>query len=89
MEYLAVGSLMMDHGDAHESMVRVSEHITLEEVNALARSLLAFAADYGREEEVLAEAAGAAPGMYGEPGPTRWVIGLRIWSVWGFGGFMN
>ena len=31
----------------------------------------------------------AALGMYGEPGPTRWVIGLRIWSVWGCGGLMN
>lgn len=49
-----------------------AEHITLEEVNAVARSLLTFASDVGREEEVLALAAQPdQQGLWARTGPTR------------------
>lgn len=70
MESLTLGHTVMSHRDAHDALVALADTITLEDVNALARSLLTFASDYGREGEVLAEAA-EQPELWAEPGPTR------------------
>lgn len=51
-------------------MVEAARHVTPEAVNAIARSMFAFVASYGAEEETLA-AAEADPGAYSSPGPTR------------------
>lgn len=49
-----------------------AEAITLEDVNAVARSVLTFGSDVGREEEVLALAAQPdQEGLWARPGPTR------------------
>uniref|UniRef100_A0A383WE33 Peptidase M16 N-terminal domain-containing protein n=1 Tax=Tetradesmus obliquus TaxID=3088 RepID=A0A383WE33_TETOB len=72
MESLALGHTVMSHGEAHEAMMAVAADIKLEEVNAVAASLLTFASDVGREADMLAEA--AQPGQEGKwarPGPTR------------------
>lgn len=52
MESLACGHTVMGHRDAHEAMVAVAGTVTLEEINALSRSMLTFASDYGHEAEV-------------------------------------
>jgi hypothetical protein len=52
-------------------MLAVGDTITLEDVNAVARSFLTFASDYGAEGAVLERAAGE-PGLWAEPGPSRW-----------------
>jgi len=52
-------------------MLAVADTITLEDINAVARSFLTFASDFGAEREVLEEAA-RQPGMWAEPGPSRW-----------------
>lgn len=52
MESLALGHVVMDQRAQHEVVVNAAKFVTLEEVNALARSLLSFASDYGREREV-------------------------------------
>ncbi len=52
MESLACGHTVMGHRDAHAAMVAVADTVTLEEVNALARSMLTFSSDYGHEGEV-------------------------------------
>ncbi|CAD7695599.1 unnamed protein product [Ostreobium quekettii] len=70
MESLALGHIVMDQRAQHAVVVKAAEHIKLEEVNGLARSLLSFASDYGREREVLAEAA-LNPDEWVHPGPTR------------------
>lgn len=70
MESLACGHTVMGHRDAHAAMVAVADTVTLEEVNALARSMLTFSSDYGHEGEVLAEAS-AQPGQWAYLGPTR------------------
>lgn len=81
MESMAIGSTVMSHKDAHDAMERVLPIISLEDINAVARSLLCFAADYGREGEVLAEAAAAPEGEYARPGPTRCVcLGGGVWE---------
>ena len=51
-------------------MVEAARHVTPEAVNAIARSMFAFVASYGAEEEALAAAA-ADPAAYAPPGPTR------------------
>ncbi|GLC34133.1 hypothetical protein PLESTB_000841000 [Pleodorina starrii] len=74
MESLACGHTVMGHRDAHEAMNAVANTVELWEVNALARSMLTFASDYGAEAAVLAEAEaqGAAdPGLWAYLGPTR------------------
>lgn len=60
------------HRDAHDAMGAVAQFISVEEVNAVARSLLTFASDVGREAEVL-ELAGQPDqeGLWARPGPTR------------------
>jgi len=70
MESLACGHTVMGHKDAHDAMVEVAHTITLEEINALARSMLSFASDYSREGELLEDAA-AHPDLYAYLGPTR------------------
>jgi hypothetical protein len=58
--------------EAHEAMMAVAADIKLEEVNAVAASLLTFASDVGREGEMLDLA--AEPGQadkWARPGPTR------------------
>ena len=54
----------------HTVFTEWAHTITAEDVNREAASLLAFAAYYGKEAEVLAEA-DANPGRFAEPGPTR------------------
>ncbi len=51
-------------------MMAVADAITLEDLNAAARSFMTFASDYGAEREVLERAAGE-PGLWAEPGPSR------------------
>eukprot|EP00798_Chlamydomonas_sp_ICE-L_P027064 gene27064-2297_t len=53
---LACGHSVMGHKDAHKSMVAVAETISMEDINALAASMLTFASDYGNEEAMLKEA---------------------------------
>eukprot|EP00878_Enallax_costatus_P022594 GHUV01023985.1.p1 GENE.GHUV01023985.1~~GHUV01023985.1.p1 ORF type:complete len:442 (+),score=150.60 GHUV01023985.1:955-2280(+) len=58
--------------EAHEAMQLVAKSIRLDEVNALAASMLTFASDVGREADMLEMA--AAPGQeeqWAGPGPTR------------------
>jgi hypothetical protein len=53
-------------------MEAVAATISLEDVNAAARSLCTFASDVGREAEVLALAAQPdQAGLWCRPGPTR------------------
>ncbi|GAX77204.1 hypothetical protein CEUSTIGMA_g4650.t1 [Chlamydomonas eustigma] len=71
MESLACGHTVMGHRDAHEAMSMVADTITLEDLNAIARSMLSFASDFGTEAEVL-EAARLAPSdHFAHLGPTR------------------
>lgn len=70
MESLALGHTVMEHRDAHEAMVAVADTITLDDVNAVARSFLTFASDYGAERATLERAAGE-PGLWAAPGPSR------------------
>ncbi|KAG2437818.1 hypothetical protein HXX76_005438 [Chlamydomonas incerta] len=74
MESLACGHTVMGHRDAHAAMSAVADTVQLEEVNALARSMLTFASDYGAEEQMLATSAaeGAVdPAHWPYLGPTR------------------
>ncbi|GIL94695.1 hypothetical protein Vretimale_918 [Volvox reticuliferus] len=74
MESLACGHTVMGHRDAHEAMSAAAETVELWEVNALARSMLTFASDYGAEAEVLETAAAEQaidPGRWAALGPTR------------------
>jgi hypothetical protein len=51
----------------------VADTLTLEEVNAAARSLLTFASDVGREADMLELAEQPdQEGLWARPGPTRW-----------------
>lgn len=53
-------------------MGAVAQFITVEEVNAVARSLLTFASDVGCEAEVLQLADQPdQEGLWARPGPTR------------------
>eukprot|EP00873_Tetraselmis_striata_P020838 jgi/Tetstr1/441102/TSEL_029370.t1 len=70
MESLALGHVVMDHRQAHEVLLQVADSITLEETNAIARSLLSFVSDYGHEAEALA-AAEAEPEEWSRLGATR------------------
>lgn len=50
----------------------VADTLTLEEVNAVARSLLTFASDVGAEQQMLDLAAQPdQEGLWARPGPTR------------------
>jgi hypothetical protein len=61
------------NSEAHEAMGVVADTLTLEEVNAAARSLLTFASDVGREADMLGLAAQPdQEGLWARPGPTRW-----------------
>ncbi|KAG2497394.1 hypothetical protein HYH03_004550 [Edaphochlamys debaryana] len=72
MESLACGHVVMGHRDAHEAMAQVADTVTLDEINALARSMLTFASDYGAEAQVLDQAASASdPSSWPFLGPTR------------------
>eukprot|EP00879_Flechtneria_rotunda_P011618 GHRR01012135.1.p1 GENE.GHRR01012135.1~~GHRR01012135.1.p1 ORF type:complete len:964 (+),score=341.69 GHRR01012135.1:177-3068(+) len=72
MESLALGHTIMNHSDAHEALEAVAATTTLEDVNALAASMLTFASDVGREEEMLEVAAQPeTEGKFAKPGPTR------------------
>jgi hypothetical protein len=51
-------------------MLAVADTITLDDVNAVARSFLTFASDYGAEREML-DLAGKESGKWAEPGPSR------------------
>eukprot|EP00882_Tetradesmus_deserticola_P033120 GHRQ01037803.1.p1 GENE.GHRQ01037803.1~~GHRQ01037803.1.p1 ORF type:complete len:127 (-),score=25.15 GHRQ01037803.1:296-676(-) len=76
---LAVCCVCINRSEAHEAMVAVAADIKLEEVNAVAASLLTFASDVGREAEMLELA--AEPGQEGKwarPGPTRCATSLEI-----------
>ncbi|KAG1670958.1 hypothetical protein FOA52_011393 [Chlamydomonas sp. UWO 241] len=70
MESLACDHTVMGHRDAHDAMTQVAATITLEEMNAIVRSMLTFASDYGSEGKVLDEAA-ADPSKWAHLGPTR------------------
>uniref|UniRef100_A0A6U0W9G0 Mitochondrial processing peptidase n=1 Tax=Polytomella parva TaxID=51329 RepID=A0A6U0W9G0_9CHLO len=70
MEGLSCGHVVMSHRDAHEALLKVAETVTLSDVNALCRSVMAFAAFYGQEEELVQEAAGN-PAAFAGLGPTR------------------
>jgi hypothetical protein len=59
-------------------MMAVAADIKLEEVNAVAASLLTFASDVGREGEMLQLAAEQGQeGKWARPGPTRCVLRAR------------
>ena len=47
MESDALGHTVMGQAQGHEAMMRSSKDISLAEVNAAAREMLSFAADYG------------------------------------------
>ncbi|KAI8464353.1 MAG: LuxS/MPP-like metallohydrolase [Monoraphidium minutum] len=70
MESLALGHTVMEHREAHDAMLAVADTITPDDVNAVARSFLSFASDFGAERDVLERAAGE-PGLWAEPGPSR------------------
>ncbi|KAL6754220.1 peptidase M16 inactive domain-containing protein [Haematococcus lacustris] len=70
MESLACGHSVMSHVEAHEAMEKVAHTVTLEEVNQMARSVLAFGSDYGNEAGPLADAA-QHPHRYSGLGPVR------------------
>jgi hypothetical protein len=52
-------------------MLAIADTITVDDVNAVARSFLSFASDYGAEAEVIARAEGERH-LWSEPGPSRW-----------------
>lgn len=52
MESLALDHVVMEQKDSHALMSAIAQEITLDEVNAMCRSMLSFASDYGREAEV-------------------------------------
>ena len=54
----------------HKALQAVADSITLDEVNAIAASILSFASHYGKEKELVADAK-ARPDKWGPPGPTR------------------
>jgi hypothetical protein len=58
-------------------MLAVADTITLDDVNAVARSFLTFASDYGAERDVLARA-GEEAGLWAEPGPSRCAAGRGL-----------
>lgn len=70
MESLALDHVVMDHRQAHEMLLQVADSITLEETNAISRSLLSFVSDYGSEEAAL-DAATMAPEEWSRLGATR------------------
>ena len=55
---------------SHALLVRWADTITREEVNAAAASLLSYISHYADSEAAVA-AAGADPGAWAPPGPTR------------------
>lgn len=70
MESLALGHTIMSHEESDAAVQMVMDSITLEEVNAFARSYLTFGSDYGREREALAEVFKEGD-QWVDPGPTR------------------
>lgn len=52
MESLACGHTVMDNVAAHEALQVVADSVTLADINALCRSMLTFASDYGNEAAV-------------------------------------
>ncbi|GMH43786.1 hypothetical protein BSKO_11720 [Bryopsis sp. KO-2023] len=70
MESIALEHKVMEQKDMHELMLQVQDEITIENVNAMCRSMLSFTSDYGRETELLDEAE-KTPEDWAEPGPTR------------------
>eukprot|EP00798_Chlamydomonas_sp_ICE-L_P019762 gene19762-26456_t len=72
MESIASGHTVMGHKDSHVAMKSVAETITLEDINALASSMLTFSSDYGNEAAMLKEAADPANvNAFSYLGPTR------------------
>lgn len=55
---------------AHEALLALAHTITVEEVNAVARSLLSFVSHYQHEDEAIA-AWSAEPQQWMDWGPTR------------------
>uniref|UniRef100_A0A061SA19 Insulinase (Peptidase family m16) family protein isoform 2 n=1 Tax=Tetraselmis sp. GSL018 TaxID=582737 RepID=A0A061SA19_9CHLO len=70
MENLALSHVVMDHKQGHEVLVRIADSITIEETNAVARSLLSFVSHYGKEDQAAAEAE-ASPEEWMQFGATR------------------
>jgi predicted Zn-dependent peptidase len=70
MESLALGHVVQHQSQAHAATLAVADSVTLDDVNAAAASLLAFASHYGAEAVPLA-AADALPDAWSPPGPTR------------------
>jgi predicted Zn-dependent peptidase len=68
MESRATGSTVMEHRAADDAMRALAATITLEDANEVARTMLAFASDYGREGELLVEEAAMVGGGNGSNG---------------------
>ena len=71
MESLALGHVVQHQSQAHAATLRVADSVTLEDVNAAAASLLAFASHFGAEADALAAAASLPEAWATPPGPTR------------------
>jgi predicted Zn-dependent peptidase len=69
MESLALGHAVLDQRAAHGYLVALADSVTVEEANALARSLLSFASHFRSEAALLREFE-ADPSGWAPPGPT-------------------
>eukprot|EP00210_Caulerpa_lentillifera_P004547 g4337.t1 len=74
LDYL-MESLALDHKVVHPKLhqaaiVDCGQNVTLDEMKALARSLLSFGSDYGREKEIIEEYKQSKKGEWWEIGPT-------------------
>jgi predicted Zn-dependent peptidase len=53
MECLALKQTIMDTMDSHETFLELAKHVTLNDVNAVARSLFSFISNYGQEKDII------------------------------------
>ncbi|KAK9810226.1 hypothetical protein WJX72_007002 [[Myrmecia] bisecta] len=70
MEMLALGHTIQDQREGHVKLQQVADTVTMDEVNGLAKSLLAYAAHYRNEDQLRAEAE-QNPGAWASPGPSQ------------------
>ena len=69
MESLALGHTVLDQKDAHKALLACADTITVEEVNAICRSLLSYMSHFRRESTLLEEY-DSNPALWADPGPT-------------------
>ena len=71
MESMALGHTVMNHTQSHQALVDIAATIELSDVNAMCKSLLSFAAYYGKEDALERDYAATKDTDAWFDGPTR------------------